>query len=58
MELPSMSAFLAERDADPEYWRRKAAFFRECLPRVTDPARRERLAAKIAEADRRWAEIR
>ncbi len=55
MELPSAESFLAERDADPKYWRRKAEFFRECLPRVTDPERRERLTAKIAEADRLWA---
>ena len=57
MELPSVSDFLATRDADPEYWRRKAEFLRESLSRVTDPERKVRLESKIEEADRRWTAL-
>ena len=57
MELPSFSDFLADRDADPEYWRRKAEWMRDGANRATDQERRMLLLEKAAEADRRWAAL-
>ena len=58
IQLPEAADFIAARNADPEYWRRKAEWFRELATESRfDPERIALLRAKAAEAERRWAEL-
>ncbi len=58
MTLPDPTEFIAARNSDPEYWRRKALFMWDTAKQVSDYDRIIELRRKGKEAWERYEQLR